>query len=555
LVIVDEAAMSGTPTLDTAVAYVLGCGGSVRLVGDTQQLASVSAGGVVRDIADTVGVVTLTEIMRFHDPAEGAASLAIRAGDPAGIGFYLDNNRVRVGDPTTVLDQAYTGWAADHAAGLDTVMLAPTTQTVTALNERARTDRLAAQDTPIGREVTLRTGSTASAGDLITTRRNDRRLVLTRNDWVRNGDRWTVRGVGADGSVTAQHVGTNRIITLPASYVTSEVDLGYARTVHAAQGLTADTAHSVVTGEESRQLLYVAVTRGRHTNHLYVQTVGEGDPHSVLTPDTLRPPTAVDVLTRIVGYDGAQRSAHTTARDLADPVGTLAHAAGSYEDAVGVAAETLVGPEVLLVIDTAAEQVRPHLTETAAYPRLRAHLGIISLAGRDPATALHSAAQVRELGSAEDVAAVLDWRLDTTGTHSAPTGPLPWLPGVPHQLVQAQAAEFSPTSAPGWARALVGENPDLLGELAVWRAATGVDPADRRLTGPEVLPTTVRHYQKTLDAQVHEVLGDPHAAAQRVGHRWQTASTSGSPATPTGRCSPSISARRIAPGSTSPASP
>jgi len=135
-------------------------------------------------------------------------------------------------------------------------------------------------------------------------------------------------------------------------------------------------------------------------------------------------------------------------------------------------------------------------------------------------------------------AAVLDWRLDTTGTHSAPTGPLPWLPGVPHQLaehpvwgpyllarqqavtdtaaaVQAQAAEFSPTSAPGWARALVGENPDLLGELAVWRAATGVDPADRRLTGPEVLPTTVRHYQKTLDAQVHEVLGDPHAAAQR----------------------------------------
>ena len=384
----------------------------------------------------------------------------------------------------------------------------------------------------------MRTGSQASAGDLITTRRNDRRLVLTANDWVRNGDRWRVRGVSVDGAVSAQHVGTNRIITLPADYVATQVELGYARTVHGAQGLTADTAHSVVTGAESRQLLYVAVTRGRGSNTLYVQSVGEGDPHSVLTPDTLRPPTAVDVLTRIVGYDGAQRSAHTTARDLADPVVQLAHAAGSYEDALGVAAETLVGPEVLRVIDTAAEQVRPHLTETAAYPRLRAHLGIISLVGRDPAAALHSAAQVRELGSAEDVAAVLDWRLDTTGTHSAPTGPLPWLPGVPHQLaehpvwgpyllarqqavtdtaaaVQAQAAEFSPTSAPGWARALVGENPDLLGELAVWRAATGVDPADRRLTGPEVLPTTVRHYQKTLDAQVHEVLGDPHAAAQR----------------------------------------
>jgi len=537
LVIVDEAAISGTPNLDTAVAYVLGCGGSVRLVGDNQQLASVSAGGVVRDIAETVGAVTLTEIMRFHDPAEGAASLAIRAGDTAGIGFYIDNNRVRVGDPATVLDQAYAGWAADRADGLDTVMLAPTTQTVTALNDRARTDRLAAQDAPIGREVTLRTGSKASCGDLITTRRNDRRLVLTRNDWVRNGDRWTVRGVGADGSVTARHVGTNRIITLPADYVGAQVELGYARTVHAAQGLTADTAHSVATGAESRQLLYVAMTRGRHANHLYVQTVGEGDPHSVITPDGVMPPTAVDVLTRIVGYDGAQRSAHTTARDLADPVAQLEHAAGAYEDAVGVAAETLAGPDVLSFIDAAAEQVRPHLAETGAYPRLRAHLAIISLTGRDPAAALRSAAQVRELGSADDVAAVLDWRLDTTGRHSGSTGPLPWLAGLPAPLAEhpqwgpylvarqqavtdtaaavgAQAHQFTPTSAPGWARALVGENPDLLARLAVWRAATGIDPADRSLTGPEVLPITVRPYQKTLDAEVHEVLGDPHAAAR-----------------------------------------
>jgi len=538
LLIVDEAAISGTPSLDTSVAYVLGCGGSVRLVGDNQQLASVSAGGVVRDIADTVGAVTLTEIMRFTDPAEGAASLAIRAGDPAGIGFYIDNNRVRVGDPATVLDQAYAGWAADAAAGLDTVMLAPTTDTVTALNDRARTDRLAAQDTPIGRDVTLRTGSQASAGDLITTRRNDRRLVLTRNDWVRNGDRWTIRDVRADGAVTAQHVGTNRIITLPADYVATQVELGYARTVHGAQGLTADTAHSVVTGAESRQLLYVAVTRGRGSNTLYVQSVDEGDPHSVLTPDTVTPPTAVDVLSRIISYDGAHRSAHTTARDLADPVGTLAHAAGAYEDALGVAAETLAGPNVLSSIDNAAEQVRPQLTETGAYPRLRAHLAIISLTGRDPTAALHSAAQVRELGSADDVAAVLDWRLDTTGRNSVTTGPLPWLPGLPHQLAEhpewgpylvarqqavtdtaaavgAQARQFTPTSAPRWARALVGENPILLGDLAVWRAATGVDPADRRLTGPEVLPITVRHYQKTLDAEVREVLGDPHAAAQR----------------------------------------
>jgi len=538
LVIVDEAAMSGTPNLDVAVAYVLGCGGSVRLVGDDQQLASVSAGGVVRDIAETVGAVTLSEVMRFHDPAEGAASLAIRAGDPAGIGYYIDNNRVHVGDPATVLDQAYAGWAADRAAGLDAVMLAPTTQAVTALNERARADRIAAADTPPGREVTLRTGSSASAGDMITTRRNDRRLVLTRNDWVRNGDRWRVRDVGADGSVRAQHVGTNRVITLPANYVAEQVELGYARTVHAGQGLTADTAHTVATGAESRQLLYVAMTRGRGSNQLYVQTTGGGDPHSVITPDGLRPPTAVDVLTRIVGSDGAQRSAHTTARELADPVTQLEHAAGSYEDALAVAAETVVGPEVLAAIDTAAEDLKPGLAAAPAYPTLRAHLAIISLTGRDPETALRAAAQVRELATADDVAAVLDWRVDTTGRHSGKTGPLPWLPGLPAALaehpqwgpylsarehavtdtaaaVAAQAREFTPTSAPLWARPLVGEKPDLLAGLAVWRAATGVAEADRRPTGPDALRVAVRRHQKTLDAQVQRVLGDPHAAAQR----------------------------------------
>ena len=93
--------MAGTADLATAVDYVIGRGGSVRLVGDDQQLASVAAGGVLRDIADTAGVITLSQLMRFTDRAEAAATLAIRAGDRAGIGFYLDHARVHVGDDTT----------------------------------------------------------------------------------------------------------------------------------------------------------------------------------------------------------------------------------------------------------------------------------------------------------------------------------------------------------------------------------------------------------------------------------------------------------------------
>jgi len=538
LVLVDEAAMVGTPNLDALVTYVTDRGGSVRLVGDDQQLAAVAAGGVVRDIAETAGAVTLTHVVRFDDPAEGAASLAIRDGDVAGVGFYLDHHRVKVGDPATVVDQAYTAWQSDTAAGKDSVLLAPTRELVAELNTRARADRIAANGGEAGREVVLGDGSAASAGDVITTRRNDRRLVITTNDWVRNGDRWTVQDVTPTGAIRARHHSTGRTITLPASYVAEYVDLGYARTIHAAQGLTAGTAHTVLTGRETRQQLYVALTRGRASNHLYAQTATDGDPHAVLTPDAVHPSTAAEFLDRVLAQDGAQHSASTTHREATAPETVLTHAAGAYEDALGVAAISLTDPAVLTAIDTAANTAHPGLTDEAAYPTLRAHLALLALSGRDPVDAVQQAAASRELRTAHDVAAVLDWRLDMTGKHSAGLGPLPWLPAVPAVLathpqwgrylgararlvadtaadVRGQAAVFTPTTAPRWARPLVGEDPELVSRLAVWRAATGVDPADRRPTGPDANAVAVRRYQQRLDRAVADVLGHPNAATAR----------------------------------------
>lgn len=125
LIIVDEAGMASTADLAALTRFALDRGASIRLVGDDRQLASVAAGGVLRDIKTTVGAVTLTELIRFRDPAEGAASLALRTGDTAALGFYVDNDRVHVGDLATAVDHAYTAWATDRAAGLDAIMLAP----------------------------------------------------------------------------------------------------------------------------------------------------------------------------------------------------------------------------------------------------------------------------------------------------------------------------------------------------------------------------------------------------------------------------------------------
>ncbi|MDQ3275967.1 MAG: AAA family ATPase, partial [Actinomycetota bacterium] len=54
------------------------------------QLASIGAGGVLRDIAATHGALRLDELVRFTAPTEGTASLDLRDGDPAALGYYLD---------------------------------------------------------------------------------------------------------------------------------------------------------------------------------------------------------------------------------------------------------------------------------------------------------------------------------------------------------------------------------------------------------------------------------------------------------------------------------
>ena len=43
MVIIDEAGMADTPSLDAAVHFVVQRGGSVRLIGDDKQLAAIGA--------------------------------------------------------------------------------------------------------------------------------------------------------------------------------------------------------------------------------------------------------------------------------------------------------------------------------------------------------------------------------------------------------------------------------------------------------------------------------------------------------------------------------
>ena len=73
LVIIDEAGMADTLTLDTAVQFAIDRGASVRLIGDDQQLAAIGAGGVLRDIKQTHGALHLDRAAPLHRPRRSSS--------------------------------------------------------------------------------------------------------------------------------------------------------------------------------------------------------------------------------------------------------------------------------------------------------------------------------------------------------------------------------------------------------------------------------------------------------------------------------------------------
>src|SRR5450756_3169760 len=185
----------------------------------------------------------------------------------------------------------------------------------------------------------------------------------------------------------AVHQTTRQQVILPASYVAESVELGYACTIHGAQGVTADVLHGIATGTETRQQLYTMLTRGRHANHVHLEVVGDGDVHSLIRPDAIIPPTATDLLERILARDEDNTSATTTARTLADPATRLADAVARYSDALGYAAEQTAGPYLTSRLEQVAADLVDGLTAAPAWPSLRAHLLLISATGTDPVQA------------------------------------------------------------------------------------------------------------------------------------------------------------------------
>ena len=328
LLVVDEAGMADLPTLNALAAQARASDAKLPLVGDQAQLPAIGAGGTFQLLAEQrTDTPQLTGIRRFTNPDgtvrtwEADASLRLRHGDPKALDTYAAHGRFTDGDADAMIHAAHQAWKRDTDQGLASLLVAADNETVQALNLTVRADlieagRVRAEGVP------LHDNTVAGIGDRIITRRVDRRLPdgtapraqidergRLAQGFVKNGTVFTVTAVRRDGSIRAEMDG-GQPVTLPADYVADHIELGYAVTAHRCQGVTADTTHTIATVRMTREAFYVAMTRGRLSNHAYIDTdTCHGGLDNLGSQRETRP--ARTVLEQILANQGAEASAHT----------------------------------------------------------------------------------------------------------------------------------------------------------------------------------------------------------------------------------------------------
>jgi conjugative relaxase-like TrwC/TraI family protein len=296
VIVVDEASMVATPDLHTLLTETIKARVKTVLVGDPYQLAPVKArGGMFEQLCDELPwTQRLSEVWRMRDPKERQASLALRSGHGNrlrhAIGWYRTHDRLRTGDAVAMASDALNGYLADREAGKDALLVCDTWEMADALNRRLH-DTL----TTDGPTASAARQQRVRVGDLIVSRRNDATIDVRPGaghrggevDQVRNGNRWRVLAVDpATNRIAAERLTDNARAIFDNDYLGEHVTLGYAVTVHTAQGVTTDTAHTVLADSATRAMAYVAMSRGRDTNqaYLYTRDTSEADHHHSATP-------------------------------------------------------------------------------------------------------------------------------------------------------------------------------------------------------------------------------------------------------------------------------
>lgn len=499
LVVLDESSMANTPAVGAIQRCARDAEASTLLAGDHRQLGAVGAGGAMSMVEATGVSYHLTEPRRFSAEWEADASLRLREGDVSALVEYRTHGRIVDGgtfDDTATA--AVRGYLADYLTGRDTRLMVDTNEQAATVSARVRAELVALGRVTEDGVLLGRQGTTAGVGDVVEARRlawdlagydGNVRGPITR-------ERYTVTDVRPDGSLRVD-AGTHQL-TLPPEYVADDLALAYATTVHAVEGATVYSTHSIATTNTSRAAQYVELTRGTDSNTAYVQTIADAT--------DVRPGQSIERLDPLAVLD---RSGDDESRDRAALV--EAEMSAREMDSVQTAAERLteiserqtVGRtaawlDALVDRDVLSESQRMALTLDDNSGALSTVLRQAEVAGHNPLDVLTAAITERELGNARSIANVLHHRI-TSRVDLEPKGSdhADWTPRVTDPAYQAHLDDLAATAdrrrdelgemaaieAPPWAVQALGPVPDELVERGKWTSRAGVVAAHRERAG------------------------------------------------------------------------
>ncbi|ALG06351.1 MobF family relaxase [Kibdelosporangium phytohabitans] len=556
MLLVDEAGLAGTLLLAELSDIAAEHQAIIRLIGDYKQLGAVEAGGALRLLATETDAAELTQVHRFNNPDEAVATLRLRDGDPSVSHWYETHHRLVGGVRPAVLDQLYSAWKLDQSTGATSIMISDRADIVRELSVRAQLDRRA-WGAAEASGVPLHDGTQAGVGDLVVTRLNNRTWQLFGGkDFVKNGDVWVIAARDKHGQLTVQHVEHGGTVTLPADYVAESVELGYALTIHRAQGLTVDICRAHLSPSATRELATVALTRGRDSNVAYLETdqVIYPDEPNVLPGDLYwhhRNTTATQLaFEAIIAKEGSEYSATEQLRDALDYPSRLSVSVPEYEYALHIHRGPDANAQAAQWVQDGMPDYAGDILADSAWPALANALHELKSLGHDPAAVLAKRAAYRELDTAVSVAQVMHWRViermpapdpDASGrpvglpdwvpTPPAPDSPIEtdphyqelgtWLRHKAFDITQrvSTLTERVTAAQPEWAHEL-GPAPDdplaradwedRAGQIAAYRERWQVPDTDRRLLGSDdLVGVRKRHYRSLKNLRYATVSAQP----------------------------------------------
>jgi len=310
VIVIDEAGMVGTRQLAELTSHATQHDAKLVLVGDPRQLPEIDAGGSFRALTMRGDPILLSDNRRQHQHWEREALEQLRSGhaDQA-ISSYAEHGQLTVADTSPQLrDQLVADWWQARDTGADAVMIALRRDDVADLNARARARMHHAGR--LGPDVLTVAGRSFAVGDEAVCLRNHPGLGVT------NGTHGTVTQIDAHSGALRLVDRAGREYELTADYLASStqrggpvLDHGYALTGHKAQGLTVDQAFVLGSDQLYREWGYVAMSRGRAGNRLYLVNAHDNDRDLAVAHAYERRPAPLDAATRSLSRSAAQTSA------------------------------------------------------------------------------------------------------------------------------------------------------------------------------------------------------------------------------------------------------